>query len=315
MDLTQRTAYGGGIWDQVRRVQSFDEERTQGGTWRRAGYNTEYAPLREVILRMPGEEIANISDPDRVQFLEKPDLNALRREMEDLAAIYRSEGVTVHFIDGPADKPNLLFMRELFLATLGLTFVSRPATTIRAGEEIHVAEKLAQLGVPMHTVTSGTFEAADVVFVKPGRILFRHGNRSESHVLDEIVRNAGGRLSVVNTYRVPSGRSQHLLGLLNVVDRDLALVRELTPRPIVEDVKREVGGVLVLEENREVTRLLASNVVALAPRKILMPDDCPETRKRCEQHGIEVLVARTSEIRKGAGGLGCVTGILTREPQ
>lgn len=313
MDLKQRTAYGGGEWNRIKRTKGFWEEREAGTIWRRSGYNTEYARLRDVVLRMPGQEISKISNPDSVQFLDCPELDVLREEILRLADVYRAAGVHVHFVNTPAAKPNLLFMRELFLATKGVTFIARPATEVRAGEEVYVAAALARLGVPLRVVTDGIFEAADVVFLKPDEVVFRQGNRSSPEVIEEILRSSTDLLRLVGRYSWSGDATQHLLGVMCILDHDLAVMRRLAPPQLVQTVRRDIGEVVFLEETNEVTHRQAMNVTVLGPRKIVMPDDCPETRRVYEEHDVEVIVTKATEIRKGAGGISCATGVLTRD--
>ncbi len=313
MDLKTFTAYGGGDWHRIQRSTTFREEREASVIWRRGGYNTEYAPLRAAVLRMPGDEIARIEDADGVQFLRRPDPSALNEELTALADIYRAAGVDVHYLTARADKPNLLYLRELFFATPDLTFLARPATDVRAGEEVVVARLLAELGIPMHAVTRGVFEAADAVFLRPNRLVFRHGNRSSVEALDEVLVNSSDHLKVTGRYRWSGDATQHLLAVLQVLDHDLAVMRRLAPEELIQEVTRQIGEVFFLEETHEVTHLQAMNVTILGPRRVVMPDDCPRTRKIYEAHGVEVVEARVAELRKGAGGIGCATGILARD--
>ena len=58
---------------------------------------------------------------------------------------------------------------------------------------------------------------------------------------------------------------------------------------------------------------MATNVLALAPRVALALDGNPETRRRLERAGVEVLVYRGEELsRKGDGGPTCLTMPLLR---
>ena len=58
---------------------------------------------------------------------------------------------------------------------------------------------------------------------------------------------------------------------------------------------------------------MACNVLALAPRFCLMLEGNPETKRRLEAKGCEVLLYKGDEIsRKGAGGPTCLTRPLKR---
>ena len=57
---------------------------------------------------------------------------------------------------------------------------------------------------------------------------------------------------------------------------------------------------------------MGSNVLALAPRLAVAVDGNPETRRRMERAGVEVLVYQGEELSKGDGGPTCLTRPLLR---
>ena len=104
----------------------------------------------------------------------------------------------------------------------------------------------------------------------------------------------------------------HTLSLISPLDDDLALVYlPLMPVRLVELLEhRGVGFVEVPDREFE---SMACNVLALAPRVALALDGNPETRRRLEQAGVQVLVYSGEELsRKGDGGPTCLTRPLLR---
>jgi len=57
---------------------------------------------------------------------------------------------------------------------------------------------------------------------------------------------------------------------------------------------------------------MGSNVLALAPRVALAVDGNPETRRRMERAGVDVVVYKGGELSKGDGGPTCLTRPLLR---
>jgi arginine deiminase len=57
----------------------------------------------------------------------------------------------------------------------------------------------------------------------------------------------------------------------------------------------------------------AFNFVCLGPREILMPAGNPETQTYYESLGIKCHTVNVGELRKAAGAIGCLTGIVERE--
>jgi N-dimethylarginine dimethylaminohydrolase len=72
-------------------------------------------------------------------------------------------------------------------------------------------------------------------------------------------------------------------------------------------------GIETVEVPDEEFESQGSNVLALEPRRVVALDGNPETRRRMERAGVDVVVYRGEEIsRKGDGGPTCLTRPLLR---
>ena len=105
----------------------------------------------------------------------------------------------------------------------------------------------------------------------------------------------------------------HLMSIVSPVDRDLFLVyAPLIPVPFREPlISRgiELGEVPAAEFDT-----LGCNVLAVAPREVLMLAGNPETRARLERVGVTVREFAGREIcLKGGGGPTCLTRPLLRD--
>jgi arginine deiminase len=69
---------------------------------------------------------------------------------------------------------------------------------------------------------------------------------------------------------------------------------------------------LPAEDEAQANRAL--NFVTLGPRRILMVAGNPATQAFYEGLGIAVTAVETDELAKAAGAIGCLTGILARDP-
>jgi arginine deiminase len=93
-----------------------------------------------------------------------------------------------------------------------------------------------------------------------------------------------------------------------IIDADTLIVRtELSQNTL------GYKNIIELKENDEVKRRYATNILVIGPKEIMMPDDCPETQKVYESHGIRCHTSKMSEIRKMAGAAACMTLILKRD--
>jgi len=314
-------AYHGAGWRP--RTGSLAEDVAAGRCWSARANDSEYGTLREVVLHRPEPGLAPPADPDSVLHLAPADPAALRDELAALADCYEQLAVRVHWLDvrspdgAGQDGPwhNLMFARDLFFMTPQGGVVARMGGAARAGEERHAARTLASLDVPVLRTVSGhgTFEGADALWARPDTVLVglgRRTNREGARQLAECLAPSGVRVVPV---RLP-GRVQHLLGILQLVDRDLAVLRGELADAALRTTLTELGYTLVeLDEDQEVARGQAMNFVTVAPRAVVMADDAPRTRRRLELAGLTVAgQAPVGALRRAAGGLACATGILSR---
>jgi N-dimethylarginine dimethylaminohydrolase len=194
--------------------------------------------------------------------------------------------------------------------------VTRPASTVRAGEERLVAEALACLGVPilMSVHGRGTFEGADVAWVDRDLCFLAEGLRTNEEGADQVERMLR-EIGVSRVVRVglPHG-AMHLDGLLSIIDRDLAVVwPRRTPYKVVESLRRRGFRLIEVEDEAEAHECLPLNVVALAPGEILMPSGGVRMQAVYEAAGVRCHVVDVGECIKAGGGIHCMTGFLKRD--
>lgn len=312
--MSLSAAYGGPKWSP--RIEPLrDEMPDVWGPW---GSGSEHGRLRAVLLRRPGPELDEISDFDAVQMREDLNPELARQQHDAMADAYESEGVHVHYVETTrVDKPNAMFMRDLMLMTPEGAIISRPASTVRAGEERFVAEALARLGVPilMTVHGNGTFEGADVAWVNDDFCFLAEGLRTNSEGADQVermLREIG--VSHVVRVQLPWG-AMHLDGLLSIIDNDLAVVwPRRTPFPVVQALVDQGFRIIEVEDEHEAHHRLPMNCVALAPGRVLMPTNAPNMRRKYDDAGVECIEVEVSELIKAGGGIHCMTGFLRRDP-
>ncbi len=285
------------------------------GDW---GVASECGRLRAVLLHRPGEELDEIEDFDAAQMRADVRPEVARAQHDALADAYRAHGVAVHYVERTRpDKPNTLFVRDLMLMTPEGAIVTRPASTVRAGEERYVAAALARLGVPilMSVHARGTFEGADVVWVDRNLCFLAEGLRTNQEGADQVERMLR-EIGVRDVVRVglPYG-AMHLDGVLNVLDRDLAVVwPRRTPHKAVAVLRERGFRLIEVVDEREAQECLPMNFVALAPGEILMPTGGDRLQAKYEEAGVVCHTIEIRELIKAGGGLHCMTGFLKRDP-
>ncbi|MCA9877694.1 MAG: arginine deiminase, partial [Thermomicrobiales bacterium] len=86
----------------------------------------------------------------------------------------------------------------------------------------------------------------------------------------------------------------------------------MMPVPFVRELEARDWAFIEIPEEEFLTH--GCNVLALAPRKVLVCDGSPVTRGRLEDAGVEVLVYQGDELSHNrAGGPTCLTRPILRE--
>ena len=306
-------AYGGPGW-QARVTTSRDE---LGSIWAPCGQDSEWLPLKSVLLHRPGRELEAIpGDPTDSLMLDELDPNAIPIQHDQLAQVYRSHGVAVSYVQPPTlPPPNQLFAADLFVMTPEGAILGRPASAVRAGEEQWVARALSELGIPILRSVwgEGTFEGADLMWLGSDTALLAEGLRTNAQGAAQVratLQDLG--IKTVSTHLPPG--TMHLMGQLRIVDRDLAIGwRNRLPEDAVSALDSAGFQVVFLPDESEARRGFALNFVVLGPREILMPGGNTKTQTFYEELGITCRTVEVGEIGKAAGSIGCLTGVLWRE--
>jgi arginine deiminase len=311
-DVAGAAAYGGEGWSP--RTASLEDEI--GTLWGRCGLRDEWSALRAVLLHRPGAELA-VPDPDAAQLLAPVDPERAAAEHDLLARAYREEGVLVRAVEpaGPP-TPNLMFCADLFLMTPEGAILGRPASTVRAGEEIWIARRLAELGIPIVRIVrgQGTFEGADAMWLDRTTVLVGRGLRTNAEGARQVTSILGEMGVEAIQVDLPWG-AMHLMGMLRIADRDLAIAWPgRLAVAAVEALRRRGYRVLFLPDGPAAERTTALNFVTLAPGRVLMAEGYLLFERFFEKAGLACRTTPVAELRKAAGGIGCLTGILERAP-
>jgi len=299
------------------RITAHRDEFGPGRPWTTCGYCSEVGTLRSVLLARPPESLGAVGAPASALFDRHVDVGRMRAQAELVADAYQGAGVQVHLTDpGPLAPPNIVFLRDLLFVTPEGAVIGRAASAQRSGEERYAAAALAALGIPiLRTVTGGaTFECADALWLDPANVVVGVGFRTSPEgaaVLAEVLAPQG-----VTVTPVPLGPGvQHLLGSVVFLDRDLAAVASWAARPELRGLLRDRGyRVIELEPCPDMLVGRGMNVVALSPGRVLMPAGADGVLRRFRAAGVDVVPVEVGEYLAAGGGIGCLTGILRRDP-
>jgi len=311
-EIADVAAHGGAGWSA--RSKSLRDEI--GEIWRVCGVESEWSRLKAVLMHRPGPEIETVANANKALMFDVPNPILARCQHDSLVAAYRNAGVTVFYVEpSSTPPPNQMFVADLFFMTPEGAILARPASTVRAGEERFVAQKLAELHIPIlrYVRGRGVFEGADAAWVNSSTVILGTGLRTNAEGAAQVKSLLHEMDVEVIKVVLPEG-VMHLMGTLRLVDRDLAVCwRTRIPQTAVKALRGHGYDVVYVPDEEEAIQGMALNFVTLGPKRILMPTGNPKAQTFYEDIGIKSATVKVDELHKAAGGVACLTGVLERE--
>jgi dimethylargininase len=270
------------------------------------------SPLRRVFVRRPG-------DVDRWQeygWRSPPDPARIAQEHERFCELLVDAGAEVIVGDALDSSLDAVYVHDPAAVTEAGAVLLRPGKEARRAEVKAIERDLRAAGVEIlaRLEAPATAEGGDMLWLDDDTLVVGRGYRTNDAGVDAL-RDALPQVEVI-AVDLPHfhGREEvmHLLSLISPLDHDLAVVYvPLMPVRLVELLEsRGIEFVHVPEEEFE---SMGCNVLALGPRKALALEGNPETRRRLEAAGVELMVYEGEELsRKGNGGPTCLTRPLLR---
>lgn len=285
----------------------------------RYGCQSMVAPLRRVLVRRPDEAFGD-ADPARWHYTARPDLEEARREHDALTELLRAAGAEViEHTEPQPDRADAIYVFDPALITDRGAILLRMGKALRRGEEEALGRRFQEIGIPLLPALQGEAiaEGGDLLWLDRRTLAAGLGFRTNAEGLRQL-RIILGVLGVeVVPVELPyfggPEACLHLLSLISLVDDDLAVVYPPLLSVSFWRLLQE-RGFRLLEVPEEEFPTQGPNVLALAPRKVLMLEGNPVTRRRLEEAGCEVLTYRGREISlKAEGGPTCLTRPIWRE--
>jgi N-dimethylarginine dimethylaminohydrolase len=279
--------------------------------------------MTRVVLKRPAEAFVNPKKIEeewqRLGFLAPPDLAKASLEFSQLEEILRQEGVEILYL--PADERATLdsiYTHDPVIITEAGAIILQMGKKERAGEPEALEEALRSWGLPILGRLTGTAtaEGGDLLWLDEKTLIagrsFRTNQEGISQ-LREILRALGVE---VIAYDLPCwqgpGEVLHLMSFISLLDTNLAVVyRRLLPVAFYELLLTRGFELIGIPEEEFATQ--GCNVLAIAPRRVVLLKGNPVTADRLRQAGCFVYELSGQEIAfKGSGGPTCLTRPLSR---
>jgi len=274
-----------------------------------------------------------------------PDEKKLQEEVHDqLEGILKNEGIKVDHVK-PSDWPemyeegkgyqgpygtikNFWAVGEAWVVNGGAINSRSSMSPWRIGREIWFQKALSRIGCPiLHTVGhsgTGCLEVGQVVLDEE-HIMLPVGMGGNMEGIEEVkhtLKRAGYKEII--PVPIPGFESEdrkpsewlhqlHVSCVFGVADLGLAVYDPLSFPYALKQYLEEQKGMTLLEVPREEALDHACNSIVVEPGKIITPEGNPVTRRKLENHGVEVITVRMDEIKKAGGTAHCMIGRLVRD--
>ena len=193
--------------------------------------------------------------------------------------------------------------------------MSKPA---RTAEPALLGTALTAAGVPVIAQLTGAARAdgGDFIWLDEQTMLAGRSYRTNAEGLRQLTRILAAEGATLESVDLPHDRGPghvlHLMSLISPVADDLAVVYPpLAPVALMQTLAER--GIRVIPVDGDEYETMGCNVLAIAPRHVLMVNGNPKTRAALESAGCQVHGYDGSEISlKGDGGPTCLTAPIWR---
>jgi N-dimethylarginine dimethylaminohydrolase len=282
----------------------------------------EYGRIGKVALRRPAEAMVDDAKIDAewrpLNYHTRPDLKTAVAEHAKLAALLEGVGAEILYLPAaPALTMDSLYVRDAAtLCPRGVVLcnMGKPARSAEPG--IH-GEAFNAAGVPVAGAITGDgkVEGGDIIWLDNRHVGIARGYRTNDEGIRQFKELVGPdvhvEVAVLPHYKGPSDVF-HLMSIISPLDEKLQLVYS----PLMPVTFREwllAHGHQLVEVPEEEFASMGCNVLAIAPREVVMVKGNPQTEARMKAAGCTVHVIDADAISvPGEGGPTCLTRPLIR---
>jgi len=288
------------------------------------GGQSDVGRLRRVAVKHARAAFGDAAAVERqwrdLRYLARPDVTAATPEYERFLALLDAAGVeTLHLPFDDTVGLDSLYPRDASIVCNRGVILCNMGKPQRRTEPAVQEAAFRAAGIPIRgrITGDGTVEGGDVCWIDERTLAVGRGYRTNEagiRQLRDLVRDCVDEVIVVPLPHWHGPEDVfHLMSIVSPIDRDLFLVyAPLLPVPFREALtSRRIALVEVPDAEFDT---LGCNVLAVAPRDVLMIAGNPETRARLERTGVTVREFAGREIcLKGGGGPTCLTRPLMRD--
>jgi len=244
------------------------------------------------IVRKPGDNFARGITTSN---LGTPRYELIMKQHEDYIKTLRSLGLELIVLKPLPDYPDAYFVEDTAVVTPEVAIITNPGVEVRKGEEDTIERALATFRKTVRIHAPGTVDGGDVLMV--GAHFFigisERTNREGATQLGCIFEEYGYTWAMVC---VQAGL--HLKSSVNYIGRNTLLITE----KFAHHNEFKDCDTIIVEKTEE----YAANTL-LINNSLITPKGFPNTIKKLEATGLDIIELDVSEVRKMDGGLTCMS--------
>ena len=274
--------------------------------------------IRKVLIKDPKSAYKNQANIDtqynELNYFGKPDFEISLKDYDSFKSILHNNGIEIHCL--PSDDITSLdsiYTHDPCLVSNSGVILCSMGKDLRRKEPGMISNYFESLGIPIigRISSPGKLEVGDIVWIDNRTVAVGVGYRSNFEGIMQLKQILSDDIDEIIPVHLPhwTGPADclHLMSNVSPIDENLFLVySKLLPVSFREYLlSRKIKLIEVPDEEYE---SMGCNVLAIAPRKVIMIEGNNITKKILEDEGVEIFTYPGLEIsNKGAGGPTCLT--------
>ena len=282
----------------------------------------EYSKITEVAIRSPLSSFVNdekiTNEWASLRFHAKPDLKKAIIEYNYFRSFLEEDGIKI--IELPSsDRLTLdsIYTRDSILVCDSGVILCNMGRSSRTPEAEENFKTLANKGYKIagQIKSPGTLEGGDFIWIDNKNAAVGLGPRTNSEGIRQLKEILGPEIDLHIVHLPDPDHPDdvlHLMSIISPLDKDLAVIyKPFMPESFLKWLTKL--GIEFIEVSEDEYPLMGCNILATAPRSIIMLENLPEIKNKLKKNGCKIRFYKGDEIsRKGEGGPTCLTRPLIR---
>tara|TARA_B100000287_G_scaffold405308_1_gene428767 strand:+ start:65 stop:934 length:870 start_codon:yes stop_codon:yes gene_type:complete len=283
----------------------------------------EYSKIIEVAIRNPESsflsEFKLNNEWKKLRFHSKPNLQEAINEFKCFKRLLVNDGIEI--INLPSSDQltiDSIYTRDSILVSENGLILCNMGRSSRTPEAIINFKTLELKGYQIagHIKPPGTLEGGDFIWIDNNNAAVGLGPRTNQDGINQLKKILGPKVNI-HIVNLPKPNHPddvlHLMSIISPLDKDLALIyKPLIPESFLNWLINL--NIKFIEVSNNDYPIMGCNVLATAPRSIIMLESLPRVEKQLKKAGCRVRTYKGNEIsKKGEGGPTCLTRPLKRK--